>query len=173
MVNIAENDSFVDAWKKGYNSEIGIFGRTKGVYGGVSGYASHHKVRTGLAVVGLVAAIVLPTLYYFNKDYASFVNKLAIGAVDLAKTAVTGIGGGFKAISAFAVANPVTAILLAVAVVAAIGTLAYMNYSKSSQIEAVKEAINKDAEVKGDAPTILNSIAIAVGLAPAPATQGK
>ncbi|APR98458.1 hypothetical protein [Wolbachia endosymbiont of Folsomia candida] len=139
-------------------------------------YAKENPWKTIAVVGGTFLAVALTAAYVLSPAYAA---RVAV----LGAKAGTAINAGISAVSGFLAANPLVAPLIMIAALATIVTLAYMNHSKSSQINVVKEEVLKACEKDGDKPkiddgklkptgdasTFLNGVAVAVGLAQAPA----
>lgn len=136
-----------------------------------------YKTAATFAAIALVTS--LTAAYFLSPAYAAFVGTVGTKAAGLVIPAIAKM-------SAFVTAHPLVASLVVLAAVAALITApvyAYMNSSKASQIDAVKEVFKKcekdgdklvmegnNIKLKdNDAPTLLTEIAIVVGLAQQPA----
>ncbi|MFL3877037.1 hypothetical protein [Wolbachia endosymbiont of Trichogramma kaykai] len=143
------------------------------------GFVAKHPYRTAATFVAIATVASLTAAYFLSPAYATFVCTVGTKAAALVSPAIT-------AMSVFAVAHPLIASLVVLAAAAALITApmyVYKNSNKASQIDAVKEVLNKcekdgdklameDGNIKlkdNDASTLLNEVAVVVGLAQQPA----
>lgn len=141
MVNIIEKDSFVEANKKGYkDSDEGILSTIKGIADANWQYTKHHPYKVAAVTIGVLSLVALTSAYFMIPAYAAFVSKTAASAIAV-------VSNGAKALYAFAATNPVFAIFLAVAAVAAVVIIGVLAYKCNDQGKQIDDQANKIDEV--------------------------
>lgn len=119
--------------------------------------AKEHKGKTIGISLAIIAAASLMAAYFLSPAYATFVGTVGTKAATLVSPAIT-------AMSALAVAHPLIATLIVVAVVAALitaFTYAYKNSGKVAQTEEFKQAIvnadEKAAQIEKVKQAVVNA----------------
>lgn len=131
--------------RSGWDQTTGDSWRVTGGASGLGQWINNNRWKTA-ALVGVLSLVALTSAYFLSPAYAAFVGKTAASAIAV-------VSNGAKALYAFAAANPVFAIFLAVVVVAAVitaGVLAYMNNDKANKIDEVKQKIVEACEKDND-----------------------
>ncbi|AAW71191.1 hypothetical protein EJB10_00615 [Wolbachia endosymbiont of Brugia malayi] len=140
-VNILENDSFIKANEKGYkDSDRGFWSTTKGIADANWQYVCHHPYKTAVVILGTLSVVALTAAYFLSPAYTAFIGVAGAKIATLVNPAITGL-------PALAVAHPlVTGLIVAASVVALIAApiYAWMNSSKASQIEKVRELLKDE-----------------------------
>ncbi|QJT94664.1 hypothetical protein HGO53_05370 [Wolbachia endosymbiont of Diaphorina citri] len=118
-----------------------------------------YKTAATFAAIALVTS--LTAAYFLSPAYATFVGTVGTKAATLVSPAIT-------AMSALAIAHPLVASLIIVAVAAALitaSTYAYKNSGKAGQIEEVVKILNENSTAEPN--TKLDNIKQILGLQPA------
>ncbi|QKX03151.1 hypothetical protein GOY07_03115 [Wolbachia endosymbiont of Litomosoides sigmodontis] len=140
-INILENDSFIKASEKGYkDSDEGFWSTTKGIADANWQYVCHHPYKTTAIVLGALSVVTLTAACFLNPAHTAFIGIAGTKISTFISPAIAGL-------SAFAVTHPVVAsLIIAASVVALIAApiCAWMNSSKTSQIEKARELLKDE-----------------------------